>query len=168
MTSHSEQDPGIQITSLLNQFLAVCREGELQVARELGISIGELRCLRLFLDEHQHSVKELTNLLRISSSRLSRILERLEEHGMINRTIDPKDRRSIVVMVTPKGSDFARSLNTNLILVHKPDLEGLPTQSLETTVRVLRHVLDSVSQRMQTRQSRGFLSKTSRIENALD
>src|SRR3990167_3182663 len=92
-----------QIAELTFQLLANCQEKEERLAGQFGITAAEFRTLRMFRDEPQLTVKVLVERVGLSGSRLSRILEALEEKGYLGRSIDSQDRRSIDVSLTPKG-----------------------------------------------------------------
>jgi len=139
-----QQHPCSEIACLLSQFFVICHEEEIKLARQFGISVGELQCLQMF-DEPQQAIKELTKRLGLSSSRVSRILDRLEDNGIIIRNIDLKDRRSILVTLTAKGSDLAQKVKARIFQISEPALQEMPSESHEITIRVLRQMLDSLT-----------------------
>lgn len=57
-------------------------------------------------------VKELGRCSNISPTALSRCLRQLEKEGLIRRTIDPSDRRSLRVQLTNAGTDRAARLDS--------------------------------------------------------
>ena len=58
-------------------------------------------------DESAMRVKELGRCSNISPTALSRCLRQLEKEGLIRRTADPSDRRSLRVELTSSGMDRA-------------------------------------------------------------
>ena len=58
-------------------------------------------------------VKELGRCSNISPTALSRCLKQLEKEGMIRRTVDPSDRRSLRVQLTNAGTDRAARLDSD-------------------------------------------------------
>lgn len=46
----------------------------------------------------------------VSRSALSRIVERLVESGLVHRREQPKDRRRILLSITPQGTEFAEGI----------------------------------------------------------
>lgn len=58
--------------------------------------------LRLASD-HRSSPGELATDLELSSGAMTSRLDRLEEQGFVRRLSDPKDRRGVVVELTPEG-----------------------------------------------------------------
>lgn len=52
----------------------------------------------------------LANVLNTGASHVSKILRRLEDDGLIERTADATDRRATLVSLTPSGEAAARSV----------------------------------------------------------
>ncbi|MEX0737098.1 MAG: MarR family transcriptional regulator [Bacteroidota bacterium] len=134
-----------RVASLTLELLAGCQEEEERLASRFNASVSEIRTLRMFLHEQQLTVKALLGGMGISGSRLSRILESLEEKGHVTRSIDPEDRRSIDVCLTSKGSVFVRTLEEQYLQVHEKLLEDIPeslhaslAEGLERMVHSLR------------------------------
>ncbi len=46
---------------------------------------------------------ELRERLLCDKSRMTRVVDRLEQFGLAERVVDPKDRRATQVVITPKG-----------------------------------------------------------------
>jgi DNA-binding MarR family transcriptional regulator len=64
-----------------------------------------------YLDTHtDHTVRGLAALLHISKPAITRALDRLSDMDLIQRKVDPADRRSVVVRQTTAGMSFFRDL----------------------------------------------------------
>ena len=65
------------------------------------------RQLSIFLLIHQlkgpHTVRAMALTLDIAKPAVTRAADRLEEHGLIKRQSDPRDRRSVLLTQTRKG-----------------------------------------------------------------
>lgn len=120
------EEQASRVAELTLELLAGCQEEEERLAARFHASVAEIRTFRMFRYEQRKTVKALLGGMGISGSRLSRILESLEEQGYITRSIDPEDRRSIDVCLTPKGSAFARTLEEQYQQVHERLLLDVP------------------------------------------
>lgn len=78
----------------------------------VGVSQGEAHVLALLADADPHAmtVGQLQKGLRHRPSTLSGILDRLESRGLVSRTLNPADRRSLLVALTRSGREAARSV----------------------------------------------------------
>jgi DNA-binding MarR family transcriptional regulator len=78
-------------------------------------------------------------------STATRVLARLEEEGLIQRTADLYDRRSSLVAVTTKGSellDELRTRKTAFLAARLETLEPDERATLERAADILERVLD--------------------------
>src|SRR2546430_17167503 len=70
-----------------------------------GLGVSEFEVLeRLAEDaEHKFRVQELAESVHLSQSALSRLIGRLEQHGLVQRSLCDLDRRGLSVCPTPAG-----------------------------------------------------------------
>jgi DNA-binding MarR family transcriptional regulator len=92
----------------------VRREGPDLTARQLGV------LLICYLEEGPHTVRELAARLDVMKSPITRALDRLSELGFARRSPDPRDRRSVLVQRTRKGTDFIADLRRSLSTAIEP------------------------------------------------
>jgi DNA-binding MarR family transcriptional regulator len=88
---------------------------------------------------------ELAKRERIQRPTATRVLSRLEEEGLIQRTADLYDRRSSLVAVTPKGSELLDELRTRKTAFLAARLETLEPEervALERAADILERVLE--------------------------
>ena len=67
--------------------------------------------LFLRLNEGKLSQKKLQEMLAVQPGSLSEICGKLEEKGMIERSRDEKDRRSVILKITEKGRRMKEGIN---------------------------------------------------------
>ena len=88
---------------------------------------------------------ELATRERIKRPTATRVLSRLEEEGLIERTADLYDRRSSLVAVTGKGSELLQALRTRktaFLAARLDDLEPEERATLERAADILERVLE--------------------------
>jgi DNA-binding MarR family transcriptional regulator len=88
---------------------------------------------------------ELASRERIQRPTATRVLARLEEEGLIQRTADIYDRRSSLVAVTAKGSELLAELRTRKTAFLAKRLETLEPDeraTLERAADILERVLE--------------------------
>jgi len=76
--------------------------GEKSSQTQASYDASHLSRLRLIPD-HRSSPGELAADLELSSGAMTSRLDRLEEQGFVRRLSDPKDRRGVVIELTPEG-----------------------------------------------------------------
>lgn len=66
--------------------------------------------LTAYLVEGEHTVRGLAALLNISKPAITRAIDRLETDELARRQVDPKDRRSVLLRRTLKGTAYLRTV----------------------------------------------------------
>jgi DNA-binding MarR family transcriptional regulator len=88
---------------------------------------------------------ELAEFERIKRPTATRVLHRLEEDGLIQRSADPSDGRSALVAVTKDGAALLKKLRSRKNAYLARRLRELPDEDVETLERaaeVLERLLD--------------------------
>lgn len=133
-----------QIADLTFKLLSNCQVKEERLAAQFEISVSEFRTLRVFRNENQLHIKDLIGRIDLSASRLTRILDNLEEKKFLKRTLDPGNRRSMIVALTPKGASLVHELEHRYIQIHEEILEGIPEELHENLIVGLQKMLESL------------------------
>ena len=78
---------------------------EHELGRRHGLGVSEFEVLdRLAESERQKfRAQELADAVHLSQSALSRLIDRLERHGLVERSLCDADRRGIYVSLTDAG-----------------------------------------------------------------
>lgn len=91
---------------------------EKQFAEEAGITINEGALLCCLKDNKPKSANELCDFIGLSASRVSRIIQTLEEKGYILREIGVSDRRQMIFTLTDAGKKKIREMRKFDIDIH--------------------------------------------------
>lgn len=70
---------------------------------EFGITPGQYGVLNCIWQNDSTTPKEIAQTLRLENSTVSGVLDRMQKRGLIDRVLDPNDRRSIQVVATDEG-----------------------------------------------------------------
>lgn len=81
--------------------------------------------------------KDLAAALLLDSSSIVRILNGLEEAGLIERTEDKEDRRAKAIGITSQGRSLVRKVEATSEDVQREVLAGLSPDDIATAKRVL-------------------------------
>jgi DNA-binding MarR family transcriptional regulator len=79
------------------------------IPTDVRISPGHVQIM-IALTRGPHSVGQLAEVLGVSPPAATRLVDRLVEHGMVERRHDPADRRVVLVDYVPAMRDVARRL----------------------------------------------------------
>jgi DNA-binding MarR family transcriptional regulator len=72
----------------------------------LGISMAQLHILLTLQRSGEMTMSRLAEVLNVSLSNATGLIDRIEERGYVERTRVPEDRRIVKIRVTPQGSQM--------------------------------------------------------------
>jgi DNA-binding MarR family transcriptional regulator len=84
---------------------AACAALERELGKRHGLGVSEFEVLDRLAEsgERDFRAQELADAVHLSQSALSRLIDRLERHGLVGRSLCGEDRRGIYVALTPAG-----------------------------------------------------------------
>jgi DNA-binding MarR family transcriptional regulator len=87
---------------------------------------------------------DLADVLELQPISLVRLLDRLVEHGLVERRSDPRDRRANRLFLTPAGRQLADDLDGLRDAIATDVLQGVPAAAIETSLKTLREVKERI------------------------
>jgi DNA-binding MarR family transcriptional regulator len=115
--------------------------------RAVGLGVTRAQWKVLFRLERQPGLRqiELADMLDIEPITLSRIVDRLEEAGLVERAADPADRRAWRLHVTAKAQPLIAKLHEVADEMIAEAFAGLEPREIEITRKVLARTRENVS-----------------------
>lgn len=117
------------------------------VLKKFNLKQGEyavLCTLRLHGPHHQLPVKKIIEVLLLSSGGLSNLLDRMEAKDLISRSLDPTDRRGVLVKLTVKSKKIIDSAMNAHADIENSLLEGMSVNEQGQLAMHLRKLLCSL------------------------
>ena len=87
---------------------------------------------------------DLADVLELQPISLVRLLDRLVEHGLVERRHDPRDRRANRLFLTGAGRQLANDLDSLRESIATDVLQDIPAAAIETSLETLRDVKDRI------------------------
>jgi DNA-binding MarR family transcriptional regulator len=81
-----------------------------RVLVEEGCSVEQWRALVLLADGVSHSMSEVAEFALLPAPTLTRLIDRMVADNLAYRTVDPQDRRRVLVHITPRGRVLQKRL----------------------------------------------------------
>lgn len=75
------------------------------VGEKLGLNVTDMECLALIFFNGLTTPSELSRHTRLSSGATTAMLDRLEKSGLIERRPNPKDRRSLHIVIVKETAE---------------------------------------------------------------
>jgi MarR family transcriptional regulator for hemolysin len=87
---------------------------------------------------------DLADVLEMQPISLVRLLDRLVEHGLLERRPDPRDRRANRLFLTASGRQLANDLDSLRDSIATDVLQDIPVAAIETSLETLRDIKDRI------------------------
>ena len=87
---------------------------------------------------------DLADVLELQPISLVRLLDRLVEHGLLERRHDPKDRRANRLFLTPRGRQLVDDLDGLRDAIATDVLHTVPDKAIETSLTTLRDIKERI------------------------
>ncbi len=89
---------------------------------------------------------DLADVLELQPISLVRLLDRLVEHGLVERRHDPKDRRANRLFLTDRGRQLVDDLDSLRDAIATDVLKDVSGEAIATTLLTLRDVKERIKQ----------------------
>jgi MarR family transcriptional regulator for hemolysin len=87
---------------------------------------------------------DLADVLELQPISLVRLLDRLVEHGLVQRRNDPRDRRANRLFLTETGRQLVDDLDSLRNAIATDVLQGVSTDSIQTSLDTLRDIKERI------------------------
>ena len=105
----------------LQQLAQLLSQAERHFRRELervldghGATIEQWRTLALLMDGASHTMSEITEHTMLPAASSTRVIDRMVAQNLVYRTIDPADRRRVLVRATSRGQEVHDELRQRI------------------------------------------------------
>jgi len=138
-------DSSAELMSILTCDLGkTCLNKEHFFAAKYNLTPAEFRCLRLFKNKSSMSIKRIAVQMNLTPGRITHILTSLEAKKYIERKIDQKDKRNIIVHLTNSSIPFLKQVNENHIKLHENILNNLPEDKREFIIESMEELIKAL------------------------
>lgn len=116
-----------------------CRAcGEDGVCSEL--SMGQLHAIRIVRESGELTMSELAGRMAVSPPAASVMVDRLVEKGLLSRKHSTKDRRKVVVCITPEAVHKAEVIESKIMALFVELVDRIGPETTKKWCDVLEHV----------------------------
>jgi len=115
---------------------------------QMPLPSAQARLLATIEAQGEARIGDLAAVDHCSQPTMTTQVRRLEEAGLVTRTIDPEDARAVRIRITPQGMRTLTAVRADRAAAIEPQLarlEPVDRQVLADAVEVLRRLLDNAS-----------------------
>lgn len=121
------------VTRLMRQ-----RFGSLQTA--IGLTLAESRALIYIARNEGIRQVDLAEILEIKPITLTRLIDKLEAEGLVQRCKVPEDRRAFKLRLTPRAASTIAATESTAAKVRALALEGFGPEEASAVIAALRRM----------------------------
>jgi MarR family transcriptional regulator, transcriptional regulator for hemolysin len=133
-----------QLVAQLNESSRLLRNYIDHRAKERGTTRAQWIVLFRLRQQEGLSQVDLADVLELQPISLVRLLDRLVEHGLLERRHDPKDRRANRLFLTAKGRRLVDDLDGLADAIAIDVLGDVPDNAVEATLATLREIKERI------------------------
>jgi DNA-binding MarR family transcriptional regulator len=147
MTSSSSPEP--VLGSLVRDVARLMRRRFELRAREASLPLSRSQCSVLFRVARDEGMTQATlaQILDMEPISLVRLIDRLELAGLIERRLNPRDRRVRMLYLTPAAQPVLEQIHRLAALVQEEACSDLPPERRETLMADLHRLKANLSAR---------------------
>ncbi|MFW6081592.1 MAG: MarR family winged helix-turn-helix transcriptional regulator [Desulfosalsimonas sp.] len=142
-----------RIGGLIEDVRRCCEDRLLLEAQQMGLPCAEIRCLLLFGDERYLTVKGIAQRLEVAKSRVTKLVNSMNEKGLIERGEDPEDGRVRLLRLTRQGSriveriqGFQKTMLAKILEKLDPEERRRVISGLELLRSAMHEVKDEIKE----------------------
>ena len=115
-----------------------------QRAKRRGTTRAQWIVLFRLRQQEGLSQVDLAEVLELQPISLVRLLDRLVEHGLLERRSDPKDRRANRLFLTASGRQLVDDLDSLRDAIATDVLQDVPSSAIEISLKTLRDIKERI------------------------
>jgi DNA-binding MarR family transcriptional regulator len=111
---------------------------------ETGVSAAQLSAVQALLDHGPRTIRELSEAEQVTAPTMTRLVQGLEEVGLVARVPDAVDRRAVRVSVTRRGRALLRAHRARAVIELGMRMQGLApadVAALASASRIMAELL---------------------------
>ncbi|MCI5071531.1 MarR family transcriptional regulator [bacterium] len=124
--NHLNSNVDFEIITQLRKLIRAVALFSQEVKSKSGLNASQLACLTELADRGELSFRELSKLIHVSPSSVTKIIDVLERKFFVHRKREGNDRRVIKAVITPKGKQVVEGSPKSM---QKKMLQGLSSLS---------------------------------------
>ncbi|AFY01106.1 transcriptional regulator [Bdellovibrio bacteriovorus str. Tiberius] len=127
-----------EVMDYIRHIFKALRVSSSQFEKDLGLSAAQIFVMKKLKEEPGLSINDLALRTTTHQSSVSVVVKKLEEQGLVSRTISKEDSRKVVVSLTPSGleklSEIPRTIQEHMI----ETLQNMPPEKTASLAILMR------------------------------
>jgi MarR family transcriptional regulator, lower aerobic nicotinate degradation pathway regulator len=127
---------------LLNRSARLIRDRNTEALKPTGLTVRDLGLLRVIASEGPLTQQALSERHKTDRSTIVDVIDGLEKRQLVVRCANPRDRRSYLLMITPRGKKLLGAANKLTLKEKQKFLEALNDDEWHVLRELLARLID--------------------------
>ncbi len=134
------------VTALFGEINSKLRKSSQETLLKIykNLTIAEANAIYAIGPDEPKTMKQIAETLGVAVSTPTRTIDRLLEKGFVNRTVGEKDRRQLLIELTPKGKKLLEDIDKENLEITRKMLNGLKDEEIETFKKILSKISENI------------------------
>ncbi|MFP3918490.1 MarR family transcriptional regulator [Lysinibacillus telephonicus] len=114
-----------------------------KLLEDYGITPAQYGVLNCLWREGQLSPKQIGEMIYLEAPTVSGILDKMQKAELIERSVDPKNRRNVLVIATQKSKEIRDEVEAATVKLNNKVLQNLTASDIEVLKKALEVIIKS-------------------------
>jgi len=114
-----------------------------KLLEDYGVTPAQYGVLNCLWKEGQLSPKQIGEMVYLEAPTVSGILDKMQKADLIERSVDPKNRRNILVTATPKSHEIREKVESATITLNNKVLQNLSDIEKDELKKALETIINA-------------------------
>ena len=122
----------------------ILKTAEITLKSYENLTIAEANALYVIGPQEPKTMKQIAEALGVAVSTPTRTIDRLVGKGLVTRKVAKKDRRKLLIELTPEGKDLLERMNEEGISMARKMFENLQDEEIATLKKILLKISEKL------------------------
>lgn len=133
---------------IMQKLSFLCEKEECRLMEKRGLHLSEGRLLSILLSRESFSMQQLASIQKVTTGRMTKIIDGLVEKKLVERKASHLDRRFFSVSLTLNGKSVAQNLKKSIVEDYIKIIKRLNSKTKDSILEVLEEILTSLEEHM--------------------
>ncbi len=138
---HVAETPDVDMGAYLDSLVNAVGKGIAKEIESYRLSTLELGLLRACMERKGRTASQLAEILPVDASRVSRVVNRLVERGLLRRNRPRRDRRVVMLTLTMRGRELTTEATRRVQDYYASLTVGISEEEVRTSLAVVSKIL---------------------------
>jgi DNA-binding MarR family transcriptional regulator len=106
------------------------------------VTLAQVGILFLLAQKDLRTMSELGLAINVDNSAMTRLIDRMEKNGLVERRIDPANRRAILIRITPEGIEEEKKARKVIRQINDDIAAGFTVKEVAAYTKILKGIME--------------------------